>query len=97
MPSSLQRRPLDVGEYLSDKDLEELSRWKLNGREIKNVVKTAYLWCSYNNFKLTRSRLEASISVTTPEKSNLSDSVEVRPRKRARRESPSSDEDDEEA
>lgn len=52
--------------HISMEDLNELAQWLLNGREIKNVVKTAYLWCSYNQYTLTRDRLKAAISVTAP-------------------------------
>ena len=51
---------------LSQKELELLSAWCLNGREIKNVVKTAHLWCSYNGLDLTKERFESAIMVTAP-------------------------------
>ena len=43
-----------------------LAAWNLNGREIKNVVKTAHLWCCYNNSELTVASIEAAIRVTAP-------------------------------
>lgn len=43
-----------------------LAAWNLNGREIKNVVKTAHLWCCHNNFEMTLESIEAAISVTSP-------------------------------
>ena len=46
--------------------LDLLAAWDLNGREIKNVVKTAHLRCCYNNSKLTLSSIEAAIRVTAP-------------------------------
>lgn len=46
--------------------LELLAAWNLNGREIKNVIKTAHLWCCYNNSELTLASIEAAISVTAP-------------------------------
>ena len=47
-------------------DLDLLAAWDLNGREIKNVVKTAHLGCCYNNSELTLSSIEAAIRVTAP-------------------------------
>ena len=49
---------------LSSEDMNVLAASKLNGREIKNVVKTARLWCTYNNYCLTLDRIEAAIRVT---------------------------------
>lgn len=43
-----------------------LAAWNLNGREIKNVVKTAHLSCCYNNSELTLANIEAAIRVTAP-------------------------------
>ena len=49
---------------LSSEDMNALATWNLNGREIRNVVKTARLWCTYNNYGLTLDRIEAAIRVT---------------------------------
>ena len=49
---------------LSSEDMNALATWDLNGREIRNVVKTARLWCTYNNYGLTLDRIEAAIRVT---------------------------------
>ena len=46
--------------------LNLLAAWNLNGREIKNVVKTAHLWCCYNNSEMILANIEAAISVTAP-------------------------------
>ena len=46
--------------------LDLLAAWELNGREIKNVVKTAHLWCCYNNSEMTLKSIEAAIRVTAP-------------------------------
>ena len=46
--------------------LNLLAAWELNGREIKNVVKTGHLWCCYNHTELTLARIEAAIRVTAP-------------------------------
>lgn len=51
---------------LSADGINLLAAWNLNGREIKNVVKTAHLWCCYNNSELTLASIEAAISVTAP-------------------------------
>ena len=51
---------------LSSSDLESLATWELNGREIKNVVRMAHLWCMYNGYTLNLERLETSIEMTSP-------------------------------
>jgi hypothetical protein len=51
---------------MSEKDLNILASWELNGREIKNVVKVGKLWCQYNKYTLTRNRLETAIVTTAP-------------------------------
>ncbi len=71
---------------ISDEDLHKLAYWQLNGREIKNVIKVGRLWCLYNKYPLTRSRLEAVITICGPtavRNSSLPDDETV-PRKRAR-------------
>jgi hypothetical protein len=71
---------------MSDEDLNVLASWKLNGREIKNVVKVARLWCRYNHYPLTRNELETVIDTTAPAagKEDIMFDREASPRKRAR-------------
>ncbi|RDW64256.1 ATPase-3 [Coleophoma crateriformis] len=52
---------------LSDADLHQLARWDLNGREIKNTVKTVRTWCTCKGFEMTLARVESGIKVTAPE------------------------------
>ena len=47
-------------------DLEQLATWDLNGREIKNVVKTVRTWCVCKGFEFDLNRLEVGIMVTAP-------------------------------
>ena len=63
-PSKSETGPVTVD--LSADGLNSLAAWNLNGREINNIIKTAHLWCYYNNTKLTLTRIEAAISVTVP-------------------------------
>jgi len=49
---------------ISDDNLNALASWKLKGREIKNVVKVARLWRQYNDYPLTKNRLETVIDTT---------------------------------
>jgi hypothetical protein len=49
---------------ISDDDLNALASRKLNGHEIKNAAKVARLWCQYNNYPLTKNRLETVIDTT---------------------------------
>lgn len=62
--SSSETAPVTV--KLPADGLNLLAAWNLNGREIKNVVKTAHLWCCYNNTELTLANIEAAIRVTAP-------------------------------
>ena len=47
-------------------DCDELSGWNLNGREIKNAIKNAHIWCSLKQQSLTLTRLEAFVKVAAP-------------------------------
>ncbi|KAJ3493554.1 hypothetical protein NLG97_g4655 [Lecanicillium saksenae] len=51
---------------LSDADIDEISLWQLNGREIKNAVKMVRTWCDHKGYAMTLDRLESGIRVTNP-------------------------------
>jgi ATPase family associated with various cellular activities (AAA) len=51
---------------LDDAALHALSLWDLNGREIKNAVKTVRTWCVCKGYAMDLARLEAGIRVTAP-------------------------------
>lgn len=51
---------------VSPSDLEELSAWSLNGREIKNIVKTVHLWCIYKQCNISLTLIEDGINMTAP-------------------------------
>lgn len=53
---------VDVG----DEDMGELALWRMNGREIKNAVKMARLWCGHKGYTLTLERMENAIKSTSP-------------------------------
>jgi SpoVK/Ycf46/Vps4 family AAA+-type ATPase len=53
---------------LSEKDLWELARWKLNGRELKNAVKVSTRLCSIKRESLSKAHLELAIRHTSPAK-----------------------------
>lgn len=53
---------VDVGE----EDVGELALWRMNGREIKNAVKMAKLWCDHKGYKLTLERVENAVKSTSP-------------------------------
>jgi SpoVK/Ycf46/Vps4 family AAA+-type ATPase len=57
-------RPID---YLEEDDLEELAKWELNGREIKNAIKTVKSWCDAKGYEMNLLRLESGIKVTAPQ------------------------------
>lgn len=51
---------------LSEADVDEISLWQLNGREIKNAVKMVRTWCDHKGYAMTLDRLESGIRVTNP-------------------------------
>ncbi|KAH6693328.1 P-loop containing nucleoside triphosphate hydrolase protein [Leptodontidium sp. MPI-SDFR-AT-0119] len=57
----------DVESKLQEGDMEELAKWELNGREIKNAIKTVRTWCLCKGFEISLLRLEAGIKVTAPQ------------------------------
>jgi hypothetical protein len=57
-------RPLDS---LTEEDITELSLWELNGREIKNSIKTVKSWCDCKGYDMSLMRLESGIKVTAPQ------------------------------
>jgi hypothetical protein len=61
-----EAKMIKPSELLSDEDFSELSQWDLNGREIKNAVKTVRAWCECKGYAMTLSRLESGIRVTAP-------------------------------
>ena len=52
---------------VSSKDLQQLAKWELNGREIKNAIKTVRTWCVCKSFEINLLRLESGINVTAPQ------------------------------
>lgn len=64
MKRSPDERPIDS---LEEGDLEELAKWELNGREIKNVIKTVKSWCDAKSYEMNLLRLESGIKVTAPQ------------------------------
>ena len=68
----LGRLPKVVGEAeggvvtMTEVEMKELARWELNGREIKNVVKTVRTWCALKGVKMGLERLESGVLVTKP-------------------------------
>jgi SpoVK/Ycf46/Vps4 family AAA+-type ATPase len=68
----LDRLPMESGkvrplEGLERGDLEELAKWELNGREIKNAIKTVKMWCDCKEYDMSLLRLESGIKVTAPQ------------------------------
>ena len=54
-------------ELLSEGDIDELAKWDLNGREIKNAIKTVRTWCVCKHQIISLERLESGIAVTAPQ------------------------------
>jgi SpoVK/Ycf46/Vps4 family AAA+-type ATPase len=53
--------------HLQEKELAVLARWELNGREIKNAIKTVRTWCVCKGYEMSLLRLESGIKVTAPQ------------------------------
>ncbi|KAM3502451.1 hypothetical protein MY10362_004833 [Beauveria mimosiformis] len=51
---------------VSEADINELSLWQLNGREIKNTVKLVRMWCDHKGYAMTLDKLESGICATNP-------------------------------
>lgn len=65
----LGRLPTEEGQVETDvgeEDTRELALWRMNGREIKNAVKMAQLWCDHKGYTLTLERVENAIKATSP-------------------------------
>jgi SpoVK/Ycf46/Vps4 family AAA+-type ATPase len=60
------RRTIDG---LVEEDFKELAKWELNGREIKNAIKTVKSWCDVKGYEIDLLRLESGIKVTAPQAS----------------------------
>jgi hypothetical protein len=58
---------------LASKDMKELAKWELNGREIKNAIKTVRTWCVIKGFDMNLIRLESGIKVTAPQARKMVD------------------------
>jgi ATPase family associated with various cellular activities (AAA) len=54
-------------DHLSESDMQQLALWELNGREIKNAIKTVRTWCLLKDYDMSLSRLESGIRVTAPQ------------------------------
>ncbi|KAK3382525.1 hypothetical protein B0T24DRAFT_672499 [Lasiosphaeria ovina] len=57
--------PKELG-VLSEVDITELAKWKMNGREIKNTINMAITWCQKNNKPLDIGAVEDLISLVSP-------------------------------
>lgn len=53
--------------FIDDKDIQQLSLWELNGREIFNAVRMARSWCNHKGYLMTLERMESGIKVTNPQ------------------------------
>ena len=51
---------------LETPEIEQLAAWELNGREIKNAVKTARNWCLCKGYGMSVERVESAVAVTAP-------------------------------
>ncbi|KAF4619100.1 hypothetical protein G7Y89_g14746 [Cudoniella acicularis] len=68
---------LDVPSVQSDEDMAELAKWELNGREIKNAIKTVRTWCVCKGFEMNLLRLESGIKVTAPQSKKVEDGSDM--------------------
>jgi hypothetical protein len=58
---------------LSANDLNVLAKWELNGREIKNSIKTVRNWCVIKDLEMDLERLESGIKSTAPQATKQED------------------------
>jgi hypothetical protein len=70
-----QLRPM--AHALDSEDMKELGLYALNGREIKNAIKTVKSWCECKGYEITLSRLESAIKVTAPQAAKQSAVTEL--------------------
>lgn len=61
----MKRLPEEIGS-LSPSDVERLSKWKMNGRDIKNAINMAVAWCQKKNIPLTVDAVEDLIMLVNP-------------------------------
>jgi SpoVK/Ycf46/Vps4 family AAA+-type ATPase len=57
----------EIQAKVSNKEIDELAKWELNGREIKNAIKTVRTRCVCKGFEMNHLRLESGIKVTAPQ------------------------------
>ena len=57
----------ELSTQLSEAEIRRLAMWELNGREIKNAIKTVRTWCLCKGYQLSLQRLESGIAVTAPQ------------------------------
>ncbi|KAI1456399.1 hypothetical protein F4805DRAFT_458823 [Annulohypoxylon moriforme] len=60
-----RRLPADV-EQLSESDLEKLSVWKMDGRQIKNAMNMTMSWCRQKKERFNLETVEDIINLTCP-------------------------------
>ena len=86
--TSPEEHGAELSVVLSEENWKGLASWKLNGREIENVVKNVRMWCATKAYTVTLSRLEKLIPLTAPfAKREVDDSFSMlqdQTRKRAR-------------
>ncbi len=58
---------------ISDEDMKELAKWNLNGREIKNAIRTVRIWCLCKGYEMNLQRLESGVVVTAPQAKKAED------------------------
>jgi hypothetical protein len=73
LPSTSLTTSADVHAGVSSEDLQQLAKWELNGREIKNAIKTVRTWCVCKGFEMNLLRLESGIQVTAPQARKVED------------------------
>ena len=57
---------------IEPEEIERLSHWNLNGRQIKNSLFMALSWCRQNQKLMTFNAIEDIITMTCPRPSNMS-------------------------
>ena len=95
-PNSTEVTTSSAAEYLKlelpETAVKELASWRLNGRQIKNIIHAARSWCHFSGEVFSLAKLLSTIKVTAPFAERIDDSSSVDEVSRKRRRLDSRDE-----
>lgn len=74
--SRFAARMLEINGKLGQHELDELAKWQLNGRQIKNALIMARAWCSETSTNLSLAAIEETIELSCPNTSRMEEDGE---------------------